>query len=196
MANMALGLIALAALGTGGCRAGEANGNAQASSANAVAAAPAKAAEANDAKPAAAPTDGRGVDDPRSFVAQRYAAYRNDPSSAPDEPSFAYSDRLRALANAYQAWQNRHQDEVGSIDFDWWINAQDWQLGPAAVTETQQDADHRTETARFTNAGRPDEVRFLFVRQGQRWYLDDAMHGTEGGAESWTLSELLRNPEG
>jgi hypothetical protein len=196
MANLGLVLIAMAALGTNGCRAGEANGNAQASAGNAAAVAPAKSENAIAATPAAAPADGRGVDDPRAFVEQRYAAYRNEPSSAPEWPAFAYSDRLKALFDAYDAWQRQHQDEVGSLDFDWWINAQDWELSPATVTETQQDADHRTETARFTNAGRQEELRFLFVRQGARWYLDDAVQGSGHGDDGWTLSELVRNPAG
>ena len=49
------------------------------------------------------------------------------------------------------------------------------------MTERRHGPDRRTVTARFTNCGRPDEVRFLFVREGGRWYLDDAIEGTGSG---------------
>ena len=38
----------------------------------------------------------RGVEDPRTFIAEEYAAIARDPSAERD-PAFAYSDRLRAL---------------------------------------------------------------------------------------------------
>jgi hypothetical protein len=34
------------------------------------------------------------------------------------------------------------------------------------------------------------------VRQGVRWFLDDAMEGTGHGDNGWTLSALLQNPAG
>lgn len=190
MAKVAAVLIAGAALGMADCGRGDTHAEAPAP-ANQAAAAP-MAVPANQAKAADNSGARRGVDDPRAFVEQRYAAYRNQPSSAPEWPAFAYSDRLKALFDAYDAWNHQHEDLVGSLDFDWWINAQDWELGPVAVTETSQDPDHRTETARFTNIDRQEEIRFQFVRQGNRWYLDDAVQGSGHGDDGWTLSALLR----
>ena len=192
MGNLAAGLTALAALSVAACGSGDTRANA---GAVANEAAPAKAAETNAAAASNPSAARRGVEDPRAFVAQRYAQYRDHPDSAPDWPAFAYSDRLKALFDAYDAWNHQHEDLVGSLDFDWWINAQDWQLGPVTVTETSQDPDHRTETARFTNIDRQEEIRFQFVRQGNRWYLDDAVQGSGHGGDGWTLSALLRSRE-
>ena len=136
----------------------------------------------------------RGVEDPRAFVEQQYAAYLRD-ENGPDYPAYAYSDRLRALFDAYEAWTAQHEDLVGSLDFDWWLNAQDWGLSNVRVTETAEGPDRRTETARFNNSGREDEIRFLFVRQHGRWYLDDAVEGTGSGGDGWTLSALLQERE-
>ena len=140
---------------------------------------------------AAAVQTARGVEDPRAFVVQTYAAYQRNPNG-PEWPAFAYSRRLRALFDGYEQWAAGHEDLVGSLDFDWWVNAQDWLLTDVRVTERRQGPNRRTVTARFTNAGRPDEVRFLFVREGGRWYLDDAIEGTGSGDGGWTLSALLR----
>ena len=136
----------------------------------------------------------RGVQDPRAFVASRYEAYLRDPNG-PDEPAFAYSDRLGALFLAYEDWTEQHDDLVGSLVFDWWTNAQDWALADVRVTEARDGPDRRTVRARFSNGGRPDEIRFLFVRQGELWFLDDAIEGTGSGDGGWTLSDLLRERE-
>jgi hypothetical protein len=138
-----------------------------------------------------APVLERGIEDPRVFVEGMYRDYL-DPVSGPEWPAYAYSDRLRALFDEYDAWQRQHDDVVGSLDFDYWINAQDWQLSNVSVTETAQDDNRRTEVARFTNVDRAEEIHFLFVRQGERWYLDDAVQGSGHGDYGWTLSELLR----
>ena len=153
---------------------------------------------ASASKPESAPSTAaerqRGVEDPRAFVEQQYSAYLRD-ENGPDYPAYAYSDRLRALFSAYDAWTAQHEDLVGSLDFDWWLNAQDWGLANVSVAETAEGPDRRTETARFTNSGRPDEIRFLFVRQDGRWYLDDAVEGTGSGGDGWTLSTLLQERE-
>jgi hypothetical protein len=85
-----------------------------------------------------------------------------------------------------------HDDLVGSLDFDWWINAQDWELHEVALTERANGPNRRTIVARFRNIDRREEISFLFVRIGRRWYLDDAVQGSGHGGDGWTLSALLR----
>ena len=133
-----------------------------------------------------------GVEDPRAFVQAVYDAYRAGPGAAPEYPASAYSPRLRLLFDAYEAWAARHDDLVGSLDFDWRINAQDLELGPVEISEEAVRRDRRTVVAHFTNAGRRDVNRFHFIRQRNRWYLDDVVNG-DGHAHGWVLSELLRD---
>lgn len=141
------------------------------------------------AGPAAA---ARGIEDPLAFIAGEYAAITRDPSSFREPPTHAYSDRLRALFDSYEAWTASQDDLVGSLDFDWWTNAQDWVLSDLRLAEARQGADRRVVSADFMNGDRPDQIRFLFVRQNGRWYLDDAIEGTGSAGEGWTLSDLLR----
>ena len=91
------------------------------------------------AVPAHRQAQARGVADPRAFVEQMYASYvRGHGDSAPPEPAYAFSDRLRALFRAYHAYEARNHGElVGALDFDWWINAQDWSLSHVVVTQAE-----------------------------------------------------------
>jgi hypothetical protein len=129
-----------------------------------------------------------GLSDPRAFVAATYARYRAHPDVPPPDRSFAYSPRLRALFAAYDR-DLSGGDLVGSLHFDWWTNAQDYRIANVRLSERRQGPGRMTITARFDNYDAHEEVRFLFVRVGHLWYLDDAVHG---GAEGWTLSALLR----
>jgi hypothetical protein len=144
------------------------------------------------ALPAAASAQARGVDDPRAFVAATYAAYARRANDPPAEPAHAYSPRLRALFAGYERWARAHDDLVGSLDFDWWVNAQDWEISGVAVTAGPGGANRRTILARWTNYGRRDSSNFLFVRIGRRWYLDDVVNGPGSQPDGWTLSALLR----
>ena len=149
------------------------------------AAAPASAASAQ------APAS-RGVDDPRAFVLSTYRSFARSEESMP-WPEATYSDRLRRLFAAYDAWTAQQQDLIGELDFDWWIDAQDWGIADVRVSETIESANRRIETVRFTHAGeRPDEIRLIFLRQNGRWFLDDARQGSGGNGDGWTLSALLR----
>jgi hypothetical protein len=129
-----------------------------------------------------------GVTDPRAFVAATYARYRAHPDVPPADLGFVYSPRLRTLFAAYDR-DLSGGDLVGSLDFDWWTNAQDYRIANVRLSERRRGPGRTTITARFDNYDAHEEVRFLFVRIGGRWYLDDAVHG---GAEGWTLSALLR----
>jgi len=134
----------------------------------------------------------RGVDDPRAFVAETYAAYEREANAPPAEPAHAYSDRLRGLFETYEAWARSHDDLVGSLDFDWWVNAQDWTISRVSIVEFSFGPDRKVIEAHWTNYGRRDSSRFFFVREDGRWVLDDVVNGSGRGDDGWTLSALLR----
>jgi hypothetical protein len=143
------------------------------------------------ATPALADRAGGGVADPRAFVSRTYAAYARSSDATPPEQRSAYSARLSRLFIDYdRAWSGG--DEVGSLDFDWWVNAQDWEISNVRVSEGGDGPARRTVTARWRNMDRSDSSRFLFVRWHGRWYLDDVINGSGSGDHGWTLSALLR----
>jgi hypothetical protein len=132
-----------------------------------------------------------GVSEPRGFVAATYGRYRAHPDVPPPDQSFVYSPRLRTLFAAYDR-DLGGGDLVGALDFDWWTNAQDYRIANVRLTERRNGPDRRTIIARFDNYDAHEEVRFLFVRQSGRWFLDDAVQGLGGRGDGWTLSALLR----
>ena len=141
--------------------------------------------------PALADRAGGGVSDPRAFVANTYAAYARSSDSTPPEQRSAYSARLAGLFAGYdRAWSGG--DEVGSLDFDWWVNAQDWEISNVRVTQSDNGPTRRTVTAQWKNMDRTESSRFLFVLWHGRWYLDDVINGIGSGDHGWTLSALLR----
>lgn len=133
-----------------------------------------------------------GVTDPRAFVAEMLGAYARSPNNPPPEPVHAYSARLISLFTVYQVWQRAHEDLVGSLDFDWWVNAQDWTITGVRVTEAGARPTRRVITARWSNYDRADSSRFVFIRERGRWVLDDVINGAGYGDNGWTLSQLLR----
>lgn len=136
-----------------------------------------------------------GVEDPRTFVADHLAQYEAANDRPIAEPRYAYSARLGALFTAYDGWQAAHQDLVGGLDFDWWVNAQDWNISDVGVTETEATPERRVVTARWRNYDRSDTSRFVFLREHGLWVLDDVIHGSGAGDDGWTLSELLTRRE-
>lgn len=144
------------------------------------------------AAPAAAQGE-PGVSDPRAFVGATYETYRRNTDTPPADISYVYSSRLKALYDAYDAWQDAHQDLVGSVAFDWWTNSQDWgDIVVLSLAERRRGRNRLTITATFRNFDRTDTNRFEFVRQGARWFLDDVINGAGSGSHGWTLSALLR----
>ncbi len=137
----------------------------------------------------------RGVADPRAFVSATYARYQAQADTPPPDQSYAYSPRLRGLFAGYDAWQRRHQDLIGSLDFDWWTNSQDYSVSRLVLTQRNEGPNLRWIIARFDNYDRHDEIRFRFVRRAARWFLDDAVEGTGRGDNGWTLSALLQSRE-
>ena len=133
----------------------------------------------------------RGVEDPRRFVLDTYRAFaRSEQSMA--WPEHSYSARLRELFADYETWTAAQDGLIGELDFDWWVNAQDWGIADVGVSETIESPRRRVETVRFLHGDRRDEIRLVFVREGERWFLDEAIEGSGSQGDGWTLSDLLR----
>ena len=126
----------------------------------------------------------QGFEDPVAFVRERFANYQRGeaPQSWPDRP---YSPRLARL------FELLAQEEGGEerIEFDWWVNGQDFELDAVEVVLEQDRGDRRTVLARWRNFGQADASRFLFVRRDGRWYLDEVISTTS----DWRLSRVLRD---
>ena len=127
------------------------------------------------------------IDDPQTFVTgvyRRLAAARLD--NAYEPPDDIYSPRLAKL---FRDDRRKAKDGVGCLDFSFWVNGQDWAISDLTVTSADQAPGRKTVTARFLNIDRREELRFDFLRTGQRWLLDE-VHST--AAPPWILSKVLQ----
>ena len=131
------------------------------------------------------------IDDPVRFVTGVYRHYIDAQSkhSEYDPPDDIYTPRLEKL---FRDDKKRAKGEVGCLEFDFWVNGQDWQLSKLSVTKgtaAGSGADRQTVVARFVNLGEQEEIHFDFRRMNGRWLLDD-VHSMM--RDRWTLSKILR----
>jgi len=133
----------------------------------------------------AAPNPFPGVGDPVSFMTARYGEYRRGIRPALPADTYA-SARLRR--HFYAADEAAGGEEVDSLDV-WIDDRDDWSLSGLGLTlEPARSPDRLIVTARFRNHGRPVLLRFHFVREDGRWYMDEVVKPGRGG---WMLTQRL-----
>ena len=131
------------------------------------------------------PEPGRGVADPIAFVAERYRLYQSGERGHGALADHASARLLRQLDGFEAAMGGQELDSL-----DVWIDDRDgWALSGLGLTlEPGGAAGRQTITARFRNEGRPVLLRFHFVRERGRWYLDEVVKPGRGG---WALTRRL-----
>jgi hypothetical protein len=125
-------------------------------------------------------------DEPEVYVA---SVYDRLAGGLPWEtPQDLYTPRLQAL------WADMRRDagdEVGRVDFDFWINAQDAELSDFSLggEPVIGNDNRRIVIARFRNMDRDEVIAFYWERIDGRWRLDEAQ---SLGKDPWTLSVILK----
>jgi ADP-dependent phosphofructokinase/glucokinase len=124
------------------------------------------------------------ISDPLAFVKSVYATVKSG-KAAPDDIN---TPRLQAL---YDLDRREAGGEVGRIDFDIWMNAQDGTISDVNVktVPVENGAGREVVIAAFKNEGKPQEVHFYFEMSKAGWLLDDAQSVL---GERWTLSLILK----
>lgn len=129
-----------------------------------------------------------GVNDPVIFVTDVYRHYVKAQSTHGDyTPSESiFTARLRKLV---QDDRKRAKGEVGCLDFDFWVNGQDWTITKVDVKSGTKSEDRWEVIATFVNLGSPEEIHFDFQRINGGWLLDD-VRSVKG--QRWILSAILK----
>src|SRR5438093_10234677 len=75
------------------------------------------------------------IDDPKAFVTEVYRRFvaAQSTHSSYKPPDGIYTDRLGKLLRDDE---RKAKGEVGCLDFDFWINGQDWKIANVIVTST------------------------------------------------------------
>lgn len=122
-------------------------------------------------------------DDPVALIQYTYAPYGN--GDFPDEMTELFSPTLTQLWNDMV----ERSAELPLIDFDPFINAQDYDITGLVIDDPVIGADQAVVAVSFLNFGEPQDMRFTLVRRVDGWKIDDIE--TVGGEFPWRLSELL-----
>ncbi len=135
----------------------------------------------------AAPVDSDSVaSDPVSLIKAIYRTYIADKGK--DNPGLPhiYSKRLQALIDKDE--KETPEGMVGRIDWDVFVDGQDWKLTELKIALVSKSADKAEVRATFKNFGEPSNMLFDLVREDGHWRVDDV---TKTLPPRWTMSKIL-----
>ena len=120
--------------------------------------------------------------DPVSLIEAIYKTYETDNPGLPH----VYSRRLQALIDKDE--KETPEGDVGRIDWDVFIDGQDWKLTELKIVLVSKSADKAEVRATFKNFGEPSNQLFDLVREEGGWRIDDI---TKTLPPRWTMSKIL-----
>ena len=133
----------------------------------------------------AAPAFSATYDSPKALLNSIYESYSTD--SFPEDGEEIYSARLKRLFAADR--ERTPEGEVGALDFDPFVNGQDYDLSDLTIEEPVVAGETASSTVRFVNLGEKNVLVISMVRETDGWKVDD-VESIEGEVQ-WKLSEIL-----
>ncbi len=138
---------------------------------------------------ATATTGARAADaTARDFLAAIYDAYKGKDSKGIPLDTDATVQRyfepgLAALIIKDQK-AAAARGEVGTLDGDPFVDAQDWQIETVAIAVRDTGPDKAQGTATFQNLGKPTTVTFDLVKRSGNWRIADIAWQRDGKTQS------------
>ena len=83
-------------------------------------------------------------------------------------------------------------DGIGRIDFDPYVNGQDFQLTDLVVAEPVYVAGRAVVAVSFANFEQPREMGYLLVKEGEAWKIDDMW--AADAEHPYNLKDILTAP--
>jgi hypothetical protein len=81
------------------------------------------------------------------------------------------------------------EGEVGRIDWDLFVDGQDWQLTELKIVPLSHSATRAEVRATFKNFGEPRDILYTLVLEGH-WRIDDIQETLK---PRWTMSKILQD---
>jgi hypothetical protein len=126
--------------------------------------------------------------DPEALITAIYQTYTDvvpGEEAMPDVQG-VYSRRLQALVD--KDANETPEGEVGRIDWDVFVDGQDWQLTGLKIVPVSHDATQAEVRASFKNFGEPRDLRYSLVLEDGHWRIDDIQETLK---PRWTMSKIL-----
>jgi hypothetical protein len=123
--------------------------------------------------------------DPLALITDIYKSY----TAENDLPGYSnvYCKRLEALIDADLKAQE--PGDSGSIDWDVFVNGNDWQVSKLAITLVSKSATRAQVRASFFNFKEQQDQLFDLIIEDGRWVIDDVRATQKGNR--WTMSKIL-----
>jgi len=126
--------------------------------------------------------------DPESLITAIYQTYTDIAPGEEGVPNVegVYSKRLQALLD--KDAKETPEGEVGRIDWDLFVDGQDWQLTELKIGPVSQDATQAEVRATFKNFGEPRDILYTLVLEDGYWRINDIQETLK---PRWTMSKIL-----
>jgi hypothetical protein len=116
--------------------------------------------------------------DAAAYITARYADKPEPGAKA------RYSPRIVKLWAACTKKEKKTGDPC--MDFDIWVNAQDWEIKNLKIEPLKSDAKTAGVLASFDNFDRHEDINFRLIKDNKGWMVDDISTGCE------MLSDVLK----
>jgi hypothetical protein len=113
-----------------------------------------------------------------AYIQERYADKPEPGAKA------RYSPRIDKLWAACTKKEKQSGDPC--MDFDIWVNAQDWKIKDLKIEQTRGDDKSAQVMASFSNMDRKETISFDLLRDPKGWTVDEISTGCD------TLSGVLK----
>jgi hypothetical protein len=128
--------------------------------------------------------------DPVALITAIYQTYTD---IAPGEDAIpdvqgVYSKRLQALVDKDE--KETPEGEVGRIDWDVFVDGQDWQLTALKIVPVSTEATQAAVRATFKNFGEARDILYALVLEDGHWRIDDIQETLK---PRWTMSKILQD---
>ena len=135
-------------------------------------------------------TPALAYDDPLEMMKALYQPYFKEPMD------FSEQDSLRSLGlqALYEADAADANGEVGRIDFDPFIQGQDWDTKEVTIGQPEVLGGTARVCVEFTNFDRPIVLTYSLVLERDGWKVDDVWWPADGDYEAMSLRRLLTAP--
>ena len=136
---------------------------------------------------AAGPALAQTYDEPKALLEALYGGYQPPNEFPPDQAIFR-SERLNGL---YEQDAIEANGEIGRIDFDPFVNGQDYLITELVVAEPYLAGGKAVVKVSFKNMDTPQELGFLLVNE-DGWRVDDVWN--VNAEYSYDLLDILQAP--
>ncbi|ESQ80861.1 DUF3828 domain-containing protein [Asticcacaulis sp. YBE204] len=139
------------------------------------------------------------VQPPRDLIQKFYLIYEAEGTHGTGNPVEKVhlrdwmTDDLRALYD--KGTTTQPGEEMPILDFDPFIDAQDYEITEVAVTTKMLDKKRQLVTAAFKNIGTPTVILFDFVLTKKGWRISDVRYPvTKDRPGGFSLKSFLKTP--